>query len=134
MSDLTDLVDRYIAVWNEPDPERRRRGIAGLWTEDGVHFTPSLEARGYEALEARVAGAHDKWVKAGGFVFKPLSDVDGHHDAVRFSWQMVPAGGGEAAAVGFDFLILGDGGRIRFDYQFSEMRDRPSAPSPPIAR
>ena len=27
--------DRYMALWNEPDAERRRRMIAELWTEDG---------------------------------------------------------------------------------------------------
>jgi hypothetical protein len=31
---------------------------------------------------------------------------------------MVPAGGGEVAAVGFDFIVLGDDGQIRSDYQF----------------
>jgi hypothetical protein len=44
---------------------------------------------------------------------------------VRFNWEMVPAAGGAAAAVGFDFLVLGDDGRIRLDYQFL---DRPPAP------
>jgi hypothetical protein len=109
-----------VAVWNEPDPERRRRGIAGLWTEDGVHLTPSLEARGYAALEDRVTGAHDKWVKAGGFVFRPSKRLDAHHDAVRLGWEMIPVSGGEVAAAGWDFLILADDGRIRVDYQFSE--------------
>ena len=120
MSDVNDLVERYVAVWNEPDPERRRRAISGLWTEDGAHFTPSLEARGYAALEARVTGAHDKWVRTGGFVFRPTPRIDGHHGTVRFGWEMIPAGGGDVAAAGSDFLILGDDGRIRVDYQFSE--------------
>ena len=30
-----ELADRYVALWNEPDPDQRRRMIAGLWTEDG---------------------------------------------------------------------------------------------------
>ena len=29
------LADRYMALWNEPDADRRRRMIAELWTEDG---------------------------------------------------------------------------------------------------
>jgi hypothetical protein len=29
------LADRYMALWNEPDPDRRGRMIAELWTEDG---------------------------------------------------------------------------------------------------
>jgi hypothetical protein len=121
MSQLNELVDRYVALWNEPDVERRRQSIAELWAEDGAHFTPSLEVHGHAALEARVAGAHEKWVKTGGFVFKSAQNADGHHDTVRFNWEMVPAAGGEPAAVGFDFLMLGDDGRIRLDFQFLDM-------------
>lgn len=29
MSNFTDLIDRYIAIWNETDAERRRGLIAG---------------------------------------------------------------------------------------------------------
>jgi hypothetical protein len=125
MTKLNDLVDRYVSVWNEPDADRRREGIAALWEEDGAHFTPSLEARGYQALEARVAGAYEKWVKGQGFVFRSGNNAEDHHNGVRFNWEMVPAAGGAAAAIGFDFLVLGDDGRIRLDYQFL---DRPPAP------
>jgi hypothetical protein len=121
MSNLNELVERYVAVWNEPDPERRRRSIAELWPEDGAHFTPSLEVRGHAAHETRVAGAYEKWVKARGFIFRSANNADGHHDTVRFNWEMVPAAGGKPAAVGFDFLVLGADGRIRFDYQFLDI-------------
>jgi len=120
-----ELVDRYVAVWNEPDAALRRESIAALWAQDGAHFTPTLEARGYQALEARVAGAHEKWVKAGGFVFRSSGTAEAHHSAVRFNWEMVPAAGGAVAAAGSDFLVLSDDGRIRLDYQFL---DRPPSP------
>jgi hypothetical protein len=76
MTKIAELVDRYVAVWNEPDAALRREGIAALWADDGAHFTPSLEARGYQALEARVAGAYEKWVKAEGFVFRSANNVE----------------------------------------------------------
>jgi hypothetical protein len=120
MDAINQLVDRYVAVWNEPDAETRREGIAQLWAEDGVHYTPSLEARGYDALEARVTGAHEKFVGAGGFIFTHANNAESHHNAVRFNWLMTPAGGGDVAAAGFDLLILGDDGRIRVDYQFAD--------------
>jgi hypothetical protein len=31
------LVDRYVAVWNDPDAQRRRRAVAELWTDDAGH-------------------------------------------------------------------------------------------------
>ena len=119
MTSVEDLVSRYVTVWNEPDPTRRRQAIAALWTEDGAHFTPSLEARGYEAIEARITGAHDRFVRAEGYVFSAAHAGAGHHDAATFSWEMRPAGGGPVAARGFHFFVLGDDGRIRRDYQFA---------------
>jgi hypothetical protein len=67
--DPKELVDRYVAVWNQPDAERRRKAITQLWTEDGVQhlqppqevreaatrlgLTPTLEARGHDELGVR---------------------------------------------------------------------------------
>ena len=40
------LADRYMALWNEPDAERRRRMIAELWTEEGSQILqPPQEMR-----------------------------------------------------------------------------------------
>ena len=117
-SDPNALVDRYIAVWHEQDAERRRKRIAELWVEDGVQFTRSREIRGYQALEERVEAAHEEFVKTGGFVFRQSGDVNEHHNALTFRWEMVPFTGGEVAGAGTIFLLLNDDGRIRFDYQF----------------
>ena len=118
VSKLNQLVDQYLALWHEPDAELRLRSIAELWVEDGVQFLSSREIRGYKALEDRIVSAHEEFVKKGGFVFRLSSDVKAHHDAVMFTWEMVPASGGEVAAVGTIFLLLNDDGRIRSDYQF----------------
>jgi hypothetical protein len=122
MSDITELVGRFVGVWNEPDAEARRRTITSLWSKNGatLHKTAENSARGYEAIEARVASAYEKWVRTGGFVFKSRNNVDAHHDVVKFGWQMVPVGGGEPAATGVDVLILDDDGRIRVDYMFND--------------
>jgi hypothetical protein len=34
----TDLVDRYVSVWNESDPEQRHRLVKELWTDDALHI------------------------------------------------------------------------------------------------
>jgi hypothetical protein len=118
MNEITQLVDRYIAVWHEPDAEQRRRSVAHLWAEDGVQFTPSHEIRGHKALEERVEAAHEEFVQTGGFLFRRSGDVQSHHDALKFTWEMVPAGGGDVAATGTIFLLLSEDGRIRLDCQF----------------
>lgn len=137
MSDLKALVERYVALWMEPDPEVRRRTIRELWAPDGAHVleppreirdaaralgfhVPALEARGYEALEARVARAHEEFVAPGRFVFRPRDDASRLHDVVKFRWEMVPKGGGAVAGVGLEILVLDAEDRVRTDYQFIE--------------
>ncbi|MER6947558.1 nuclear transport factor 2 family protein [Nonomuraea sp. NPDC000554] len=118
--DVEKFVDRYTAVWNEPDSEVRRETIAELWSEDGVEFTDSTEHRGRQAIEARIAQAYEQLVRQGGFVFRAAGDAVGHHDAVRFTTYMVPAAGGDIAWTGFVFARLDDDGRILQDYQFGD--------------
>ncbi|MYQ79422.1 MULTISPECIES: hypothetical protein [unclassified Streptomyces] len=44
--DVHDLTDRYVAVWNEPDAERRRAAVRALWSADAVHvLRPPQEIR-----------------------------------------------------------------------------------------
>jgi hypothetical protein len=38
--------------------------------------------------------------------------VDGHHDQVRFSWELGPAGA-DAPVAGFDVAVVSDDGRIQ---------------------
>jgi hypothetical protein len=135
MSDPRKLADRYVALWNEPDPDQRRRAISELWTEDGAHIlqapqeireiasragiglTAVLEARGHVALEARATSAYDEFVAQGGFSFRRRDNVERVGDVVKFNWEMVSPDG-EVAGVGLEFIVLTPDGRIRRDYQF----------------
>lgn len=112
------LVERYLALWNEPDEGVRREGITSLWADDGVQFTRLREIRGYQALEERVRTAYEKFVKTEGFLFRLAGNVEAHHNAIMFTWEMVPVTGGEVASAGTIFFLLSDDGRIRHDYQF----------------
>jgi hypothetical protein len=131
------LADRYVALWNEPDPERRRRVIAELWPEDGsqilqppqairemaaspgIGMAATLEARGHAELEARAATSYEQWVGSDGLSFRRRDDVDRLHDVVKFHWEAVSQDG-QVTAVGLVFLILATDGRIRRDYVFIE--------------
>ncbi len=115
--DLHQFAERYMAVYNEADPERRRQGIAELWTEDGTQFTPSREIRGRQALFERISTNYETFVHTKGLLFK-VSDVKEHHQAVMLTWEMVPARGGEVAGTGVLFLLLSDDLHVRLDYQF----------------
>jgi ketosteroid isomerase-like protein len=120
MIDIEDFVARYVAVWNEADPTVRREAIRELWAEDGTQYLESAHHRGHQELEARITEAHEKFVAGGRFVFRSAGDVVGHHDVVRFSTCMLPAGGGDVAWVGAIVAVLGPDGLIRRDHQFAE--------------
>jgi hypothetical protein len=130
-----ELADRYLALWNEPDADRRRRMIAELWIEDGQHFvqppqeireiaaqpgiglTAILEARGHEAIEARVASAYEHWVGSEGVSFRRRDDAERLGDVLKFHWEGLDKDG-ELFAVGLHVLVLAADGRIERDYTF----------------
>jgi hypothetical protein len=130
-----ELADRYLALWNEPDADRRRRTIAELWTEDGRHvvqppqeiraiaaqpgigLTAILEARGHDEIEARVASAYEHWVASEGLSFRRRDDAEQLGDVLKFHWEGVDKDG-ELFAVGLHFLVLAADGRIERDYTF----------------
>ncbi|MBO0777394.1 MAG: nuclear transport factor 2 family protein [Ktedonobacteraceae bacterium] len=114
---LQQFVERYMAVWNEADADRRTKGISEVWTEDGVQFTSKGEYRGHQALQERISTNHETFVKTQGLLFR-VANVAVHHDAVKLVWEMLPAQGGEVRGSGVLFLLLSDDGRVRLDYQF----------------
>jgi len=124
--DAQSLAERYVAVWNETDPDRRRRQIAQLWAPDGLHYVGEREARGYEALERRITGSHDKNVRDGGYRFRAANDARAPRDIVTFDWEMLPSGRDEVVARGLEVLLLDSTGHIRVDYQFVVDRSRPA--------
>jgi hypothetical protein len=131
----TELADKYMALWNEPDADRRRRLIAELWTEGGTHIlqppqeireiaaqpgiglTAILQARGHEQIEARATSAYEHWVGSEGLSFRGRDDADRLGDIVKFHWEAVTRDG-EVFGVGLNFLVLAPDGRIERDYTF----------------
>lgn len=118
MFDAQELADRYAAVWNEADGERRRSQIAALWIPEGQHYVGVREAVGYAALEQRITGSHNKNVRDGGHRFRAAEDARTLHDIVVFHWEMLPANEERVVARGFEVLRVDAEGRILVDYQF----------------
>lgn len=114
---LERLIERYLALWNEPDAVLRREAIAELWAEAGTYVSAQAEFRGHTAIDGAVGEAHDQLIGKG-YVFTSANNGVGHHNTVRFNRNMVPAGGGPVAAIVFDFFLLDDAGRILADYQY----------------
>jgi hypothetical protein len=137
MVDPKSLAERYVGLWNEPDPDVRRTIIRGLWAPAGEHIldppqelrqparalgfeAPTLEVRGYAAIERRAGRAYEEFVAPGQYVFRPRANAARLRDIVKFNWEMVSTATGEVAGVGLEVLVLDERGRITTDYQFIE--------------
>ncbi|MEV6795319.1 nuclear transport factor 2 family protein [Streptomyces sp. NPDC051320] len=120
MVDTEKLMERYSAVWNERDAQQRHDLAVELWAEDGVYVTGANEHRGNAAIEAAVTTAYNDFLSQG-FTFRLAGDVAAHHQGVKFVWHMTPEGSDEAVAIGHEFLLIGENGRITHDYQFMEL-------------
>lgn len=137
MSDSNDITEKYVSLWNEPDPQRRRQLIRELWTEDGSQVleppheiiaaanaigfrSPRLESRGYEQLEERVTTAYAEFVGSGQYRFRHRNNASQLDDILKFGWEMVTADNDEVVAIGLEVAMLAPDGRIRTDYQFIE--------------
>jgi hypothetical protein len=135
----TALVDRYMAMWNEPDPEMRGELIRDLWALNGTQILadppetvresaidlqfgpPSFEVHGHAALEARVTRAYEMFIAPGEYRFQSNG---ARHDLLKglvtFAWEMVSTTDGTHAGGGVEVIDLDDNGKIRRDYQFIE--------------
>ena len=104
MNNFTDLVERYIAIWNETDAERRRDLIAQTWTEDSTYVDPLMRGEGRTGINDMIEGVQTQFP---GLKFRRTTDVDAHNDRIRFAWELGPEGG-PALAGGVDFGVVID--------------------------
>jgi hypothetical protein len=109
LTEPTTIIDTYIDMWNEQDADRRAALIDQAWTDDAAYLDPLLEAEGKPALSEMVATVHSHYP---GHVFRRRSDVDLHHDRVRFAWDLV-APDGAVFVAGIDVGELAGDGRLR---------------------
>jgi SnoaL-like domain len=109
MTDAATIAHRYIALWNETDPQRRRMLMAELWTETATYADPLMRGEGHDGIDALIAGVQGQFP---GFRFALVGQPDGHGDHVRFSWELGPEGD-EAPIKGTDFATLEDGSLSR---------------------
>ena len=109
MATTEEIVERYIAMWNEPDTQERRSLVAGTVTEDATYLDPMLSGTGVDGVTEMIAAAQQQFP---GHRFTLIAGPDEHHDRIRFSWSLAPDGGAPVAG-GTDFATIADDGRMR---------------------
>ncbi|MFI6788965.1 nuclear transport factor 2 family protein [Nonomuraea sp. NPDC050383] len=103
-----ELVERYVAAWNETDAAARAKAVAELWTEEATYTDPLAQVQGQDAIAAVIEGAQGMFP---GLVFSAGEVFDAHNNIARFTWHLGPEGG-EPVAVGFDVVEVAEDGRI----------------------
>ncbi len=109
MSSPEQVVERYIAMWNEPDQTRRRELVSQALTDDATYIDPVMTGEGVDGITAMIGGAQQQFP---GLQFRLTSGPDAHHDRLRFGWSL-GEDGGAPVALGVDFAILADDGRMQ---------------------
>ncbi|HTO53936.1 MAG TPA: nuclear transport factor 2 family protein [Myxococcota bacterium] len=110
MSHPTALVESYLAAWNERDARRREDLIAKTYTEDATYLDSHRTGAGYEGLSKMIAAVHGQFPDV--YRFRLASEVESHHDVLRFRWE---AGGTKEAPLHFggtDFCVVAPDGRL----------------------
>jgi hypothetical protein len=108
MNPYEDVATRYIASWNETDPEARRTALEGLWARNGRYSDPLADVQGIDDIDATIAAVQGQYPS---FRFCLVGPVDGHGSQCRFGWEFGPAGA-DAPVAGFDVTVLTPEGKI----------------------
>lgn len=108
MDTTTAIVDRYFAVWNETDADRRRELIAETWDERCRYADPVADVAGHHGIETMVSGFHEQF---SGLTFVRIGAIEAHQDRLRFTWNLMPLDG-ERIAAGTDVAVLSPDGRL----------------------
>jgi hypothetical protein len=119
VSELNELVARYVAAWNEPDPDKRRALVVDLWDGTAIRYNHAGKQDGRDAIADAVASTYARF-GARGLRFRPIGSPVGHHQALKLSWEMLTAETGEVDTIGTTFLLLNLDNMIERDYQFTE--------------
>ncbi|WP_165357281.1 nuclear transport factor 2 family protein [Sphingosinicella sp. CPCC 101087] len=107
---MHDWIDH---VLGEDRPDRRRRAVDLLFTEDCLLVEPGVGLKGRRAIDRwaeQLLAGHSSWT------FRPSGSVAAHNEMACLAWTFGPPGR-PSLATGIDFALL-DGERIRALYRF----------------
>jgi hypothetical protein len=108
-TDLTQLVDTHLVAYGEPDPDRRAELIAAVWTPDGRLVDPPMSGEGHAGIAALAEALQGQFP---GHRFRRTTQIDAHHDVLRYGWALVGPDG-RVAVAGEDVAQLAADGRLR---------------------
>lgn len=105
---MNEIVDTYIAAWNETAPERRRALVERVFAVDAAYLDPLMASQGHDGIDAMLGAVQGRFA---GLSFRRAGVADAHNGRMRFRWELA-AGAGAAIAAGTDFAELDEDGRM----------------------
>ena len=105
---MDDVINAYFEAWNEIDAGRRRALLDQSITADAELVDPTGRWRGVDGVSERIGNYLSS---APGTRVVPASDVDAHHDLVRYAWSVVD-GDGREVINGLDVAQRAEDGRL----------------------
>jgi len=105
---MSEVINAYMAAWNEPDDARRDALLGVCWADGGVYTDPGVHLVGATALSARIA-LKQRERPGARLVF--LSAVETHHGRFRFHWRLIN-GDGRPGPKSVDFGVFAPDGRV----------------------
>ncbi len=109
MAATNEIVQAYMAAWNEHDETERRALLDRAWADDGRYTDTMSDAPGREALVALISQFHQRMPGAS---IIATSGIDEHHGRLRFTWKMT-ARDGSTGMEGIDVGQVADDGRLQ---------------------
>jgi len=85
MTDVNTIASRYIELWNERTPSRRREMLSQHWAKDAKYVDPLMAGEGHAGVDALIAGVQHRFPD---FRFKLIGQPNGFGDHVRFSGDL----------------------------------------------
>jgi hypothetical protein len=114
---MQEIIDQYIAAWNETDAQARRALVGSLWAAGGSYTDPLADVHGHDAIAGLIGAAQQQFP---GLVFTLGGPLDANHNQARFTWHLGPAGG-EPVVIGFDVVVLDDTSHISSVHGFLDV-------------
>ena len=105
MTDPNHIANRYIELWNERVPVRRREILAADWADHATYIDPLMNGAGHAGVDALITGVQQRFPD---FRFQLIDEPNGFGDHIRFSWGLGPVGA-DSPIKGTDFAVVRDG-------------------------
>jgi hypothetical protein len=126
VSNVNELVARYIAAWNERDAKHRHDLVARTWANSGSYVDSHRHGEGHDGIDEMIDKAQRTFPA---YQLRLVSKIESHNGYVRFSWAAWVGGDAELAPLyfaGTDFGVVSSDGRFQTVTGFVDAAPAPS--------